>query len=145
MVVRWQRNCPQLERLKCWKACNRKIETCSKRDRQIETRVTDRQIETPGRKDRQIETPDAKPIHSQLDRLKRWKACNRQIETCRQTDRQIETPCGRDRQIETLEAKSFQLGRHKSWTMRGTDRLKLPAWRKRLLREPGWTHLPPHP
>ena len=139
MVVRWQRYCPQLDRLQRWKACDRQIETCGKRDRQIETRVTDRQIETPGRKDRQIETPDAKPIHSQLDRLKRWKACNRQIETCRQTDRQIETPCGRDRQNETLEAKPFsQLGRLKRWTMYRTDTLDFLTWRQRLLlREPG--------
>ena len=138
MVVRWQRNCPQLGRLKRWKACNRQIETCSKRNRQTETCVTDRQIETPCGRDRQIETLEAKPF-SQLGRLKRWKARDRQIETCEQTDRQIETPCGRDRQNETLEAKPFsQLGRLKRWTMYRTDTLDFLTWRQRLLlREPG--------
>ena len=54
-------------------------------------------------------------VIARLDRMKRWKACNRQIETCggrnRQietcglTDRQIEIPGARDRQIETHGAR----------------------------------------
>ena len=62
MVVRWQRHCPQLDRLQRWKACDRQIATHGKRDRQIATRVTDRQNATPGMQDRQIATPDAKPL-----------------------------------------------------------------------------------
>ena len=54
-------------------------------------------------------------VIARLDRMKRWKACNRQIETCGGrnrlietcglTDRQIEIPGARDRQIETHGAR----------------------------------------